>query len=125
MIASTFQILCSLFDFINLNGSDFFFLETVDAFKIFAFGNGELILVFFVCCVLVDHVKFLLEFADDETFVELSQNVKMLEIVLLYAPRSHVSQLSAKRGIHLLLGVCLGLWKHLLVSYERCRLGCL
>ena len=94
MIASTFQILCSLFDFINLNGSDFFFLETVDAFKIFAFGNRELILVFFVCCVLVDHVKFLLEFADDETFVELSQNVKMLEIVLLYAPRSHVSQLS-------------------------------
>jgi hypothetical protein len=44
-----------------------------------------LILIFFVGCVLVNHVKFRLIVTDDKTFVELAENVEILEILLFYA----------------------------------------
>ena len=60
-------------------------LETVDALEMLAFLNGTLILIFFVGCVLVNHVKFRLIVTDDKTFVELAENVEILEILLFYA----------------------------------------
>lgn len=52
--------------------------------------------------MLIHHVEFSLEFTNDETFVELTKNIKVLEILFFYAFGCHFTELGVQRGIHFL-----------------------
>lgn len=69
-------------NFVKLNWSDLFLLKTVDAFGVLTLCQVFFELIFFVGCMLVNHIKSVPVMRDNEAQVELAENVELLKFLL-------------------------------------------